>query len=81
MAAICCHGVLVLARRKGPEDRKELLHGRRTTCLPRYMEKVASTLPACKHGRYYRTYDAFVEEEWSPRSRAPPTSSAGHSSS
>ena len=27
------------------------------------MEKVAYTLTAWKHGRYYRTYDAYVEAE------------------
>jgi putative intracellular protease/amidase len=58
-----CHGVLVLARAKDPATGKSVLHGRRTTCLPHYMEKVAYTLTAWKHGRYYRTYDAYVEEE------------------
>ena len=62
MAAIC-HGVLVLARAKDQRTGKSVLHGRRTTCLPRYMEKVAYVLTAWKHGRYYRTYDAYVEEE------------------
>ena len=58
-----CHGVLLLARAKNPETGKSVLHGRRTTCLPHYMEKVAYTLTAWKRGRYYRTYDAYVEEE------------------
>ena len=62
MAAIC-HGVLALARAKDPKTGKSVLHGRRTTCLPKYMEKVAYYLTAWKHGRYYRTYDAYVEEE------------------
>jgi putative intracellular protease/amidase len=62
MAAIC-HGVLVLARAKDPRTGRSVLHGRRTTCLPEYMEKVAYVLTAWKHGRYYRTYDAYVEEE------------------
>lgn len=61
--AAICHGVLVLARARDPETGKSVLHGRRTTCLPHYMEKVAYTLTAWKHGRYYRTYDAYVEEE------------------
>ena len=62
MAAIC-HGVLVLARAKDPKTGKSVLHGRRTTCLPKYMERVAYYLTAWKLGRYYRTYDAYVEDE------------------
>jgi putative intracellular protease/amidase len=62
MAAIC-HGVLVLARAKDPKTGKSVLHGRRTTCLPRYMERIAYYLTAWKLGRYYRTYDAYVEDE------------------
>jgi putative intracellular protease/amidase len=61
--AAICHGVLVLARAKDPATGKSVLHGRRTTCLPMYMEKLAYYLTAWKHGRYYRTYDAYVEEE------------------
>jgi putative intracellular protease/amidase len=55
MAAIC-HGVLVLARAGA-------LHGRRTTCLPKYMERTAYWLTAWKLGKYYRTYPAYVEDE------------------
>jgi putative intracellular protease/amidase len=62
MAAIC-HGVLVLARAKDPTTGKSVLHGRRTTCLPKYMERVAYYLTSWKLGRYYRTYDAYVEDE------------------
>jgi putative intracellular protease/amidase len=62
LAAIC-HGVLVLARAKDPRTGKSVLHGRRTTCLPKYMERVAYYLTAWKLGRYYRTYDAYVEDE------------------
>lgn len=62
MAAIC-HGVLVLARAKDPETGKSVLFGRRTTCLPKYMERVAYYTTAWKLGRYYRTYDAYVEDE------------------
>jgi putative intracellular protease/amidase len=62
LAAIC-HGVLVLARAKDPTTGKSVLHGRRTTCLPKYMERVAYYLTAWKLGRYYRTYDAYVEDE------------------
>ncbi|MDF2694163.1 MAG: hypothetical protein K0S65_2546 [Labilithrix sp.] len=58
-----CHGVLVLARATDPDTGKSVLHGRRTTCLPKYMERTAYWLTAWKLGRYYRTYDAYVEDE------------------
>lgn len=58
-----CHGVLVLARTLDPDTGKSVLHGRRTTCLPKYMERIAYWITAWKLGRYYRTYDAYVEEE------------------
>lgn len=51
-----CHGVIVLAR-------AGVLPGRRTTCLPKYMERTAYFTTAWKLGRYYRTYDAYVEDE------------------
>jgi putative intracellular protease/amidase len=62
LAAIC-HGVLVLARARDADTGRSVLFGRRTTCLPRYMEKTAYYLTAWKLGRYYRTYDAWVEDE------------------
>jgi len=55
MAAIC-HGVLVLARAGA-------LKGRKTTCLPKYMERTAYLITAWKLGSYYRTYPAYVEDE------------------
>lgn len=58
-----CHGVLVLARAKDPRTGKSVLHDRRTTCLPKYMERIAYFTTAWKVGRYYRTYDAYVEDE------------------
>ena len=58
-----CHGVLVLARTIDPETAKSVLYNRRTTCLPRYMERSAYLMTAWKLGRYYRTYPAYVEEE------------------
>jgi putative intracellular protease/amidase len=62
LAAIC-HGVLVLARSIDPSTSKSVLYGRRTTCLPKYMERVAYYLTAWKLGGYYRTYPTYVEEE------------------
>lgn len=54
--ASICHGPLVLARAK-------VLEGYKTTCLPKYMERTAYMITAWRRGRYYRTYDAYVEDE------------------
>ena len=58
-----CHGTLVLARTRDPATGRSLLAGRRTTCLPKYMERGAFLLTAWRLGRYYRTYPAYVEDE------------------
>lgn len=58
-----CHGVIVLARATDPESGKSALYKKRTTCLPKYMERTAYFLTAWKLGRYYRTYPAYVEDE------------------
>jgi len=58
-----CHGVLVLARTTDPATGRSVLAGRRTTCLPKYMEKSAYLATAWRLGRYYRTYPAYVEDE------------------
>ena len=58
-----CHGTLVLARAIDPSTGKSVLHGLRTTCLPKYMERTAWLLTAWKLGDYYRTYPAYVEDE------------------
>jgi putative intracellular protease/amidase len=58
-----CHGVLVLARTLDPVTGRSVLAGRRTTCLPKYLERGAYYLTAWKLGRYYRTYPAYVEDE------------------
>ncbi len=56
-----CHGVLVLARSK--VEGRSVIADKRTTCLPKYMERTAYYLSAWKLGRYYRTYPAYVEDE------------------
>ncbi len=61
--AAICHGPLVLARSIDKATGKSVLAGRRTACLPTYMERTAYWLSAWKLGRYYRTYEAYVEEE------------------
>ena len=60
--AAICHGVLVAARSKR-EDGTSVLHGLRTTCLPKYMERSAYLATFWRRGRYYRTYTAYVEDE------------------
>lgn len=54
--AAICHGVLVAGR-------AGVLQGRRTTCLPKYMERSAYLATFWRRGRYYRTYPAYVEDE------------------
>jgi putative intracellular protease/amidase len=58
-----CHGVLVLARITDPDTSHSPLHGKRTTCLPGYMERSAYLTTAWRLGRYYRTYPRYVETE------------------
>ncbi len=54
--AAICHGVLVLAR-------AGVLGEVKTTCLPKYMERLAYWSTFWKLGRYYRTYPAYVADE------------------
>jgi putative intracellular protease/amidase len=58
-----CHGVLVLARTRDADTGRSVIAGRRTTCLPKYMERTAYLTTAWRLGRYYRTYPAYVEDE------------------
>jgi len=58
-----CHGVLVLARTTDAATGHSVLAPRRTTCLPRYMERAAYLATAWRLGRYYRTYPSYVEDE------------------
>ncbi|CAN5502204.1 type 1 glutamine amidotransferase domain-containing protein [soil metagenome] len=60
--AAICHGVLAAARAK-QADGSSVLHGVRTTCLPRYMERAAYFSTFLRRGRYYRTYPKYVEAE------------------
>jgi putative intracellular protease/amidase len=68
-----CHGVLVLARARDTETGRSVLAGRRTTCLPKYMERTAYFTTAWRLGRYYRTYPAYVEDEVRSALTAPDT--------
>ena len=58
-----CHGVLVLARTRDRATGRSVLADRTTTCLPKYMERLAYLTTAWRLGRYYRTYPAYVEDE------------------
>jgi putative intracellular protease/amidase len=58
-----CHGVLVLARTEDPATGRSVLADRRTTCLPKYMERGGFYLTAWRLGRYYRTYPRYVQDE------------------
>lgn len=58
-----CHGVIVLARTIDDTTNKSVIADRKTTCLPKYMERLAYTLTFWKLGRYYRTYPEYVEDE------------------
>lgn len=58
-----CHGVLVLARAIDPATGKSVLHGRRTTCLPTYLEAAGFYSTFWRRGRYYRTYAKYVQTE------------------
>ncbi len=56
-----CHGVLLLARARDDLGRS-LLAGRRTTCFPTYLERLARGALFWL-GDYARTYPAYVEDE------------------
>jgi putative intracellular protease/amidase len=58
-----CHGVLVLARTVDPATGRSVIADRRTTCLPKYLERAGYYLTAWRRGRYYRTYPAYVQDE------------------
>jgi putative intracellular protease/amidase len=60
--AAICHGVLAAARAK-TADGTSVLHGVKTTCLPKYMERAAFYSTFWRRGRYYRTYAKYVEDE------------------
>lgn len=61
--AAICHGVLVLARARDPDNGRSILASSRTTCLPKYTEQSAYLATAWKLGRHFRTYPAYVEDE------------------
>jgi putative intracellular protease/amidase len=58
-----CHGVIVLARAADPATGRSVIANKRTTCLPKFMERGAFYATAWRLGRYYRTYPAYVQDE------------------
>jgi putative intracellular protease/amidase len=58
-----CHGVLLLARSADPRTGKSVLADKRTTCLPKYMERGGYLATAWRLGHYYRTYPEYVQDE------------------
>ena len=75
-----CHGVLVLARTRDPATGRSVLASRRTTCLPKYMERSAYLATAWRLGRYYRTIPPTSRTRCGPRWRTrTASSSAGRS--
>ena len=50
-------------RARSAPTAESVLHGVRTTCLPKYMERAAYFSTFWRRGRYYRTYPAYVEDE------------------
>jgi protease I len=58
--AAICHGVVLAARSR--RDGRSVLHGRRTTALPRSMELSAHGLTRAWMGDYYRTYPGTTVE-------------------
>ena len=55
--------MLVLARTIDPATGTSVLRDRRSTCLPKYLERGAYYATAWRRGRYYRTYPSYVEDE------------------
>ena len=56
---------------RDPDTGHSVLAGRRTTCLPKYMERSAYLLTVWKLGRYYRTYPAYVRGRGAARAGRP----------
>jgi protease I len=75
--AAICHGVLIPARAIDPETGKSILHGRKTTALPKAQELSAWAMTGLWLGSYYRTYKKTVEEEVSEALARPEDFEAG----
>ncbi len=58
-----CHGVLVVARARDPRSGQSAIAHRRTTCLPKYLERMGYLATFWRYGRRFRTYPTYVEDE------------------
>ncbi|MBY9079205.1 DJ-1/PfpI family protein [Paenibacillus sp. HN-1] len=58
-----CHGPIVLARTIEPVTGKSVIYNKRITALPKALERIAYYLTFWKHGKYYRTYPEYVQDE------------------
>ncbi|MFD0698997.1 type 1 glutamine amidotransferase domain-containing protein [Paenibacillus sp. GCM10027628] len=58
-----CHGTIVLARTHDPETGRSVIYGRKLTALTKKLERTAYYLTAWRHGKYYRTYPEYVQDE------------------
>jgi putative intracellular protease/amidase len=61
--AAICHGVLVVARSVAPTTGRSVLHGKKTTALPNFMELAAWLATYPWRGDYIRTYRTTVQDE------------------
>jgi len=58
-----CHGVLLLSRCQDSATGKSVVHKSKVTTLPKYMETLAYYATRWKHGKLFRTYEAYTEDE------------------
>jgi len=60
--AAICHGVLLLSRCKDASG-ESVIHNKKTTTLPHYMENAAYYITKWKYGTRWRTYTEYTEHE------------------
>lgn len=58
-----CHGPVVLARTIDPRSRMPVIRGRRMTALTKFLERSGYLLTLWAHGRRFRTYPRYVQDE------------------
>ncbi|NEW09238.1 thiamine biosynthesis protein ThiJ [Paenibacillus sp. SYP-B3998] len=72
-----CHGTIVLARTIDPQTGQSIIFGKKLTGLTKTLEKTAYYLTAWRHGKYYRTYPEYVQDEVTRNLRVPTDFIAG----
>lgn len=63
MVGSICHGAIVLARTIDNETGKSVIYQRKLTGLIKILERIAYYITFWKLGKYYRTYDEYVQDE------------------